>query len=105
MFIIFYCSYPGKVRKLESKVKKIEGNEKRNERGENKMSNIIKSLIGKECKIKTEEELLFGNTLENCLVLDVDDEWIKLSYKDKKGCSKTRILRIDLVSSIEIISE
>ena len=43
--------------------------------------------------------------LENCLVLDADDEWIKLSHKDKKGVTKIKILRIDLISNIEMISE
>ncbi|WP_138203844.1 hypothetical protein [Haloimpatiens lingqiaonensis] len=70
------------------------------------MSNIITSLIGKECKIKTEEAILFsGNVEVNCSVLDADDEWIKISYIDKKGCAKIRILRIDSISNIEIISE
>lgn len=105
IFIMFYSSYPGKVRKLENRVKKIERNEKRNEKGGDVMSNIIKSLIGKECKIRIDEDFLVGNIIENCLVIDADEEWIKLSYKDKKGCTKIKIIRIDLISNIEMILE
>lgn len=100
--IILYSSYPGKIKKLENKVKKLE----RNQRGDCEMSNIITSLIGKECKIRTEEALLFGGNVEvNFSVLDADDEWIKLSYIDKKDGKKIRVIRIDSISNIELISE
>ena len=99
---IIYSSYPSKIKKLEAKVKKLE----RNKKGEFTMSKIISSLIGCNCKIRTEEALLFnGNTEVSCSVLDADDEWIKISYNDKKGISKIRILRIDSITNVEIVSE
>ncbi|MGX4599501.1 hypothetical protein [Faecalimicrobium sp. JNUCC 81] len=100
--IMFYSSYPGKIKKLENKVKKLE----RNQKGDCEMSNIINSLIGKKCKIKTEDGLLFGGNGEvNFLILEADDEWIKLSYIDKKHGTKIRVIRIDSISNIELISE
>lgn len=100
IIIICYSSYPGKVKKLENKMKKLE----RKFGGDSKMSNIIKSLIGKECKIKTEEALLFSGSIElSCTVLDADDEWIKFTFRDKKDIEKTKILRIDSIDSIELI--
>lgn len=99
---IFYSSYPSKIKKLESKVKKLE----RINKGDKGMSNIIKSLIGTNCKIRTEEGVIFNGNIEvNCSVLDVDDEWIKISCIDKKGVAKIRILKIESISNIEIISE
>lgn len=102
IYIIYYSSYLGKIKKLESKVKKLE----RNQRGGCEMSNIITSLIGKQCKIKMDEGMLFSSNGEtNFSVLDVDDEWIKLSYLDKKQGKKIKVIRIDSISNIELISE
>lgn len=99
ILVLCYSAYPGKVRKLERKVKILE----RKVKGDNYMSKIISELIGKECKIKTEEALIFaGNNEVKCIVLDADDEWIKLIYKDKKGIEKTKILRIDSLDSVEL---
>nr|WP_172692230.1 hypothetical protein [Paeniclostridium sordellii]AUO31854.1 hypothetical protein [Paeniclostridium sordellii] len=70
------------------------------------MSNIITSLIGKQCKIKTDEGTLFSSSGEvHFLVLDADDEWIKLSYIDKKQGEKIKVIRINSIYSIELISE
>lgn len=69
------------------------------------MSDIITSLIGKQCKIKTDEGMLFSSNGESHFsVLDSDNEWLKLSYIDKKHGKKIRVIRIDSISSIELIS-
>ncbi len=39
-----------------------------------------------------------------CEVLDVDDEWVKITYKDKKDVTKTIIIRIESIDNIEIIN-
>ncbi|WP_330698002.1 hypothetical protein [Anaerotignum sp.] len=103
-FIIMLCysSYPGKVKKLESKVRKLE----RSEGGETLVSKLIMELIGKNCKIKSEEDFMFsGNAEVECSIIDADDEWIKLSYSDKKGVVRTKIVRIDAIKNVEMISE
>lgn len=70
------------------------------------MSKIISELIGKECKIRTEEALVFaGNVEVSCSVLDVDDEWVKILYADKKGTNKIKILRIESIDNIELTAE
>ena len=51
--ILCYSSYPGKVKRLEKKVKKFE----RNKKGEGSMSKIISSLVGQVCKIESEEDI------------------------------------------------
>ena len=90
--------YPDKVKKLEKEVKKIKGNKK----GEYSMSNIISKLVGEKCTITTEEVLFSGNGECDCDVLEVDEEWVKVSYCDKKGNSKIKILRIENIVDIEI---
>ncbi|MDV4150062.1 hypothetical protein R0131_04350 [Clostridium sp. AL.422] len=102
IIILCYSSYPDKVKKLEKKVKLLE----RNEKGDFEMSKIISSLVGEKCKIKCNETLSFNGSLDVVAnVLDVDDEWIKISYVDKKGISKVKIVRIEVIDNIELISE
>lgn len=100
--LVCYSSYPGKVRKLENKVKKLE----RKQSGGGQMSKIIRELIGKDCNITTEEALLWsGSTQIACKVLDADDEWVKFTYCDRKNAVKTKILRIDSIDHIELAEE
>lgn len=102
IIMMFYSSYPGKVKKLEKKVKKLE----RIQKGDLQMSNIISALIGEKCKIRTEEAVIFSGNIDVVAnVLDVDDEWIKFSFVDKKGVTKIKILRIESIDNIELISE
>ena len=35
----------------------------------------------------------------------VDDEWVKISVKDKKENIKTKLIRIDGIKKVEILSE
>lgn len=100
--MLCYSAYPGKVRKLESKVKKLQLKQK----GVSGMSKIISELVGKNCIIETDEALQFvGDTKVKCTVLDVDDEWMKFSYADKKGNVKTKIMRIDKIDGVELEEE
>lgn len=102
VIIICYSSYPSKVEKLEIKVKKLE----RYKDGGSQMSKLISDLVGKKCKIMTDEAELFAGSPEaQCTVIDADDEWIKFTYTDKKKNIKTKILRIDSIDNIELISE
>ena len=98
--ILCYSSYPGRVKRLEATMKKVE----RQQRGENVMSKLISDLVQKECKIKTDDALqLVGSTELLCHVLDADDEWIKVSFADRKKNQITKLLRIENISEVEII--
>jgi len=98
--LLCYSSYPGKVKRLESKIKQME----RKQKGENIMSKLISELAGKECKIKCEEALsLVGNEEMVCSVLDTDDEWIKVQVVDKKKNQITKLIRIENIEEIEIL--
>lgn len=77
---------------LERKVKKLE----RNVNGGNKMSGIIKDLIGMECTI--DGDGIYGHS---CTILDADDEWVKLIVHEKKSDS-TMIVRLDNIDSITL---
>ena len=80
-----------KIKVLERKVRILE----REVKGENKMSSIIKDLIGQDCEIEIDFDKF------KCRVLDADDYFIKLLVYGKKG-ETTCIRRIDDISKINI---
>ena len=100
LLIVSYMSYPSKIKKLEKQLLAI----KRSEKGGNAMSKLISELKGHRCQIKCEEGFfaLTDATVE-CEVIDSDDEWIKISFKDKKGIEKMKIIRIENIQEIELI--
>lgn len=101
VILLCYSSYPGKIKRLEAAVKRLE----RKQRGENDMSKLINELVNTECKIKSDDILqLAGSTEIKCLVLDTDDEWMKIRFTDKKKNQITKLLRIESIDEIEILS-
>lgn len=102
VLILCYAAYPEKVRRLESRMKKLQ----KTQSGGLKMSKIMSELVGERCRIKTDEAFAFVGSGElTCRVLEADDEWIKLCYTDRKNAEKIRILRIDSIQSVELIQE
>lgn len=98
---ISYCGYPGRVNNLEGKIKRLE----RKQRGNHEMSKLINELIGKTCKIQTNEDSALDIDEIPCTVLDTDDEWMKITYTDEKNGQKTAVLRIDSIEKVELINE
>jgi len=45
--------------------------------------------------------LLIGTN--DWLVVDVDEDWVKLSKTDKKGQKKTKLMRIEDIRSVELL--
>ena len=93
-------SLPDKIKRLEAGVKRLE----RKQKGESNMSKLINELVGKECKIKSDDALsLVGSQEMQCVVLDTDDEWMKVQYTDKKKNRVTKLIRIENVDGVEIL--
>ena len=69
------------------------------------MSDMLMELSGHCCSIMNEEgEYLTGSADIVCEVLDVDDEWIKISYQDKIGRRVVKLERIEYIDRVEILS-
>ena len=82
VLLLCYSAYPGKVKRLESKVKRLEKRQK----GDNYMSQLIDNLVGEQCTIKSEAILNFaGKTELSCTILDADDEWMEDYLKNCKN--------------------
>ncbi len=99
ILILAYSSYPGKVKRLEAKLRKMEKKQK----GDPVMSKLINELVGKECRIKPDEEIELMDSWIQCQVLDADDEWIKIRYEDKKKGIVTRLFRIENIDEVEVL--
>lgn len=68
------------------------------------MSKVLISLINQECILKSEDGIWFnGNVDFKCKILEVDDEWVKLSFINKKGENKIKVIRSESIASIEFI--
>lgn len=88
--------------------KRLKGRKLGEEEGM-KMSKILQSLVNQSCRMTFDEEwygdavLPVGATLVT--VLEVDEQWIKISYQDKKKGEVTKIVRIERVEGIEPLKE
>ena len=78
LLMLCYSAYPGKVKRLETKVKRLEKKQR---------SEFIFSFAGK--------------TELSCKIIDADDEWIKICYTEKKDKQVVKLMRIENIDSIE----
>jgi len=101
VLVLSQMGYPSKIKKLEGELKSL----KRKIKGEEALSKLLKELIGVKCIISCEgAPVVIGKSEMECEVLDVDDEWVKITYRDKKDVIKTNIIRIESIDNIEIIN-
>ncbi len=101
VLVLSQMGYSSKIKKLEGELKNL----KRKIKGEEALSKLLKDLIGVKCIIDCDGAVVFtGKSEMECEVLDVDDEWVKITYKDKKNVTKTNIIRIESIDNIEIIN-
>ncbi|MBR6670065.1 MAG: hypothetical protein IKL31_04875 [Ruminococcus sp.] len=116
VLILCYSGYPSRVQKAEKSLKNAEKKIKaleRNITGGNDMSDMIKALKGKKCKLTFVDYIDFIegtlNKVVECTVIDADDEWMKISFTSKKANKKSKeekivnqIVRIENINSIEL---
>jgi uncharacterized protein YgiM (DUF1202 family) len=72
-----------------------------------KIRRTLKELKNKECILELDDKVVDNELPYNksCTIIDSDDEWIKLTFENKKGKVSTKLLRIDLIEAIKIINE
>ena len=93
MIFFFWLDSSSKLRRMQERVKSLEKYRK----GEKTMSRFLKEMIGKKPMITSE---LIGTN--DWLVVDVDEDWVKLSKTDKKGQTRTKLMRIEDIRSVEL---
>ena len=93
MVFIFGIDSSNKLKRMQGRIKSLE----RKRKGNKTMSQFLKEMIGKKPTIMSES---IGTN--NWLVVDVDEEWVKLRMTDNKGQTKTKLIRIEDIRSIEL---
>lgn len=105
IIILCYSGYPRRVKHNEKRIKNLE----KKQNGGNEMSNLVAELKGKNCLITFDAsfDAFFDNKV-NCKIVDTDNEWIKITYEEKKKKkddlekTKVKIVRIENIESIEL---
>lgn len=99
LLVLSHSVLPDKLKKLKKRVQKLE--RINGKKGVNRMSEVIKGLVGERCKIKE----VSGVVSYEGTVLAVDEEWIKLNIVDKKGNESVVVKRIENIQEISIVSK
>ncbi|MGT2811303.1 hypothetical protein [Streptococcus minor] len=93
---IFNIGLSSKVETLHFRMKKLEKINRK--KGESMMSKMIQDLMGSKCQLMFE-----SGVTEEYEIVDVDEEWLKLSRVDKKQQTEIRIVRIDSIRELKPI--
>lgn len=76
--------------------------ERRSESREEELRSVLRDRIGLECElILSETGFTAGGTHLSGTIQDVDDEWVLVECRDKKGATQMKVLRIALVEGVE----
>ncbi len=96
---VAYITIDGKLNRLVNRVNKVSKDIK----GEKVMSKMLNDLVGKTCNVEVHGGFFETSTVVKYDILDVDEDWVKVSSTSKKGVVATKLLRIDDIISIVII--
>lgn len=95
MGIVTDMGQNSRISALERKLRKLE---KKTDGGVDEMK-IFKDLVGQECMIDGD-----GFFATKCRIVEVDEDWVKLVEHTKKA-DITKIVRIDSIDSVTLVSE
>ena len=90
--VIIYASSEKKIKRLNKRIKRLEKQVK----GNQDMSRILEELKGQTATV-----LVSGVGFEY-EIMDIDEDWIKLSRENKKQQRETKLVRIEDVEFIQL---
>ena len=111
-FLIMYITTEEKLKKKTAEYNKLK--RKTKEQGGYTMSKMITDLVGKKCNMHLDNSISGGlkgyfgaGPNIGCEVLEADDEWVKISYREnpKKDNSRmiTAMVKVEDIQSVEIL--
>ena len=86
--VIFYASSEKKNKRLNKQEKQVKGNQD--------MSRLLEELKGQTATV-----LVSGVGFEY-EILDIDEDWVKLSRENKKKEKETKLVRIEDIQGIQL---
>ncbi|SQF75641.1 hypothetical protein [Streptococcus salivarius] len=90
--VIFYTSLEKKIKRLNKRIKRLEKQVK----GNQDMSRLLEELKGQTATVTVNG---FGIKYE---ILDIDEDWVKLSRENKKKDKETKLVRIEDIQGIQL---
>ena len=91
LFIV-YASSEKKIKKLNKRIRRLEKQVK----GNQDMSRLLEELKGQTATV-----LVSGVGFEY-EILDIDEDWVKLSRENKKKEKETKLVRIEDIQGIQL---
>ena len=90
--IIIYASSEKKIKRLNKRIRRLEKQVK----GNQDMSRLFEELKGQTVTV-----MVSGVGFE-CEILDIDEDWVKLSRENKKKEKETKLVRIEDIQGIQL---
>ena len=90
--VIVYASSEKKIKGLNRRIRRLEKQVK----GNQEMSRLLEELKGQTATITVNG---FGTKYE---IMDIDEEWVKLSRVNNKQQSETKLVRIEDIQGIQL---
>ena len=90
--VIFYASSEKKIKGLNRRIRRLEKQVK----GNQEMSRLLEELKGQTVKVTVNG---FGTEYE---IIDIDEDWVKLSRVNNKQQSETKLIRIEDIQDIQL---
>ena len=91
--VIFYASSEKKIKRLNKRIRRLEKQVK----GNQDMSRLLEELKGQTVKVTVNDG--FGTEYE---IIDIDEDWVKLSRENKKKEKETKLVRIEDIQGIQL---
>ena len=90
--LIIYASSEKKIKRLNKRIRRLEKQVK----GNQDMSRLLEELKGQTVTV-----LVSGVGFEY-EILDIDEDWVKLSRENKKKEKETKLVRIEDIQGIQL---
>ena len=90
--VIFYASSEKKIKRLNKRIKRLEKQLK----GNQDMSRLLEELKGQTVTVTVNG---FGAEYE---MLDIDEEWVKLTRVNHKQQGETKLVRIEDIQGVQL---
>lgn len=92
-YLLFIDGKGKEIKRLRKRIKRLE----RKTKGGNEMSRLLEELKGQKVKVMVGE---LGMNFDE--IVDVDEDWAKLSRTDNKGNVTTKLVRVEAIQSVEL---
>lgn len=90
--VIIYASSEKKIKRLNKRIRRLEKQVK----GNQDMSRLLEELKGQTVTITVNG---FGTEYE---ILDIDEDWVKLTRVNSKQQSETKLVRIEDIQGVQL---